>query len=101
MGKFTFKTEEPTGRYRSFYSANHYIKLNKKIVGQIVEKALGKEWKVKLRIYKDSIHDDNNPNCEWIWITLVKSFSSLQDAKQFLNDNFDAIIEKYKLYSDN
>lgn len=99
MAKFTFKTEKPTGTYSSFFPSNHYIKLNKKIVGQIVGRELGQEWKIKLMIYKDSIHNDNNPNCKWMWITLFKSFSSLQESKQFLNDNFDGIIEKYNLYS--
>lgn len=27
--KFTFKTEKPTGRYRSFYPDHHYVKLKK------------------------------------------------------------------------
>lgn len=95
MGKFTFKTEKPTGPYSSFFASSHYIKLNKKLVGLITDK----EWKIRLRIYKDENHTDDNPNCEWKWITLVRVSSSLQEAKQFLNDNFDAITEKYNLYS--
>ncbi len=33
--KFTFKTEKPTGKWKSFSNSNHYIKLNGKEVGTI------------------------------------------------------------------
>lgn len=95
MAKFTFKTEKSKGPYSSFFPCQHYIKLNKKIVGTITDD----EWKIRLKIYKDENNTDDNPNCKWKWITLVRVSSSLQEAKQFLNDNFEAITEKYKLYS--
>lgn len=33
--RFTFKTTQPTGRYKSFYTPYHEIKLNGVVVGSI------------------------------------------------------------------
>ena len=92
--KFTFKTEKPTGAYRSFFPEYHSIKLKKAHVGSIVDK----DWRIMLMVIKDDIGEDGNPNCEWRWITLNKESTSLQDAKDWLNHNFDSITKKYKLY---
>jgi glutamine synthetase adenylyltransferase len=95
--KFTFKTEKPTGRYRAFDSDDHHIKLNKKRVGSIVDG----EWTIRLMVLKSDINEDGNPNCKWKWITLKKKSASLQEAKDWLNENFFAIIEKHRIiYSD-
>jgi hypothetical protein len=91
--KFTFKTEKPTGRYRSFYRKNHDIKIKKKKVGSIVDR----EWKIRLMVLKSDINEDGNPNCEWKWITLKKESASLQEAKDWLNVNFISLNEKYKI----
>jgi len=69
--KFTFKTEKPTGAYRSFFSENHYIKLNKKQVGAIADRT----WKIRLMVFKDDINEDGNANCQWKWISLKKESS--------------------------
>lgn len=81
---FTFKTEQPTGRYRSFYPTMHHIKLNKGIVGSINDK----DFTIKLHIVKDG---------SLKWITLTHKSKSLLDAKQFLKDNFDAISKRFEL----
>lgn len=94
MGKFTFKTEKSTGSYSSFFPDTYHIKLNKKKVGSINDR----DWKIRLMIYKDENNTDDNPNCPWKWITLIRKSNSLQEAKQFLNDNFDEINAHYKLY---
>ena len=91
--KFTFKTEKPTGRYSSFFPRTHYIKLNKKEVGLIVDIT----WDIRLMVYKSDILEDGNPNCDWKWIKLKKESETLQEAKDFLNNNIDAILNKYKL----
>ena len=92
--KFTFKTEKSTGRYRSFYSDYHIIKLQKKQVGTILENP----FRITLSIYKNDILEDGNKNRVWRNINLKKEFSSLQDAKDWLNSNIDAIMSKWKLY---
>ena len=94
--KFTFKTEKATGRYRSIYPDTHNIKLNKFECGLIDDK---KPYKIQLQVIKDDINKDGNPNCDWEWITLKKESESLQEAKNFLNENHEAIQLKYKIYT--
>ena len=93
--KFTFKTEKSTGRYRSFYPDHHYIKLKRKEVGRIDDKI---PHRIRLQVVKDDINEDENSNCEWIWITLKKESDSLQEAKDFLNANIEVITTKYNIY---
>ena len=94
MAKFTFKTENPTGRYKAFNNSSHIIKLNNKEVGSIVDKT----WEVRLMVYKDA--PDSNPNCNWKWITLVKKLGSLEETKTWLNTVADQLISRYKLRTD-
>jgi hypothetical protein len=91
---FTFKTEHPKGRYRSFDFDRHAIKLNKKEVGLIEDRT----FTIRLAILKDNLNEDKNPNCPWKWVSLKKESKSLDEAKKFLKDNYLIIINKYKLY---
>lgn len=93
--KFTFKTEKPTGTYRSFYPSAHYIKLKGKQVGSITDK---EHYKIRLKVVKKDVLEDGDPNCTWKWITLTKESQSLQEAKDFLNENIDSILTKYNLH---
>ena len=92
--KFTFKTEHPTGRYRAFNCCYHYIKLKKKQVGSISDES---PHEIRLMVIKLDIMEDGNPNCTWKWITLKNKFTSLDEAKKFLNINFTSINERWKL----
>lgn len=91
MAKFTFKTEKQTGRYKSFFTPWHYIKLNGKQVGSIEHKS----WRIRLMVYDEKLE---NTNCKWKWITLKKEPTSLQDAKDWLLNSQKTIEEKYKLH---
>ncbi len=91
---FTFKTEKPTGRYRSFFQSSHYIKIKRFEVGCIEPE---EPFKIKFMIIKADIMEDGNKNCCWKWITLKKESKTLEEAKEFLNKNFDAITTKFKL----
>jgi hypothetical protein len=93
--KFTFKISKTTGSYSSFYPTYHYIKLNKKECGNIVE---SEPYSIRLMVYKDDIMEDGNGNCEGKWITLKKEFKTLQESKDFLNENAEEICNKFKLY---
>ena len=93
---FTFKTEKATGSYASFFPHTHYIKLKKRVVGQIDDET---PYKIRLKIKKEDINEDGNPNCDWRWITLKKESQSLDEAKQFLKDNYAFITHRYKLKS--
>lgn len=92
--KFTFTTEHPTGAYRSFYSSSHHIKLKKKKCGLIS----GKTLEISLMVVKTDINEDGNPNCTWKWITLAKNSNTLQEAKDWLNDNIASILAKYQIH---
>lgn len=99
--KFTFRTDTPTGRYRSFDSAFHEIKLKGEIVGQISEKlGFPTIFSVGFKVDKADINEDGNPNVSWKWIYLKKKTTSLQEMKDFLNDNIEKITSQFKLYSD-
>ncbi len=87
--KFTFKCENISGRYSSFYVNNHLIKYNKKEVGYIIDEA---PYIPRFMVKKDGvIYDDYNDNCSWMWIELPKKSETLQDAKDFVQKNIDKI----------
>lgn len=92
--KFTFKTEKPKGKYKSFDEDCHYIKLNGHEVGTIDAKS---PFLIRLQVMKTDTITDNNPNCAWKYITLAKESESLDDAKKFLNDNINTITSKFTI----
>lgn len=92
--KFTFKTTKPTGSHRSFYDSTIDIKYKGEEVGSIGPK---EPFKIKLMVMKTDTLTDSNPDCKWLWVTLKKESTNLDEAKQFLNDNFTAITSKYTL----
>lgn len=99
---FTFKTTNPSGRFGWLDKPHHDIKVNKKVVGSIVEPtrdSINRAFKVKFMIVKKDIMEDRNPNCDWKWMTLKKDFTSVDEAKEFVNKYFNEITEKYPLHS--
>jgi len=44
-----------------------------------------------------TVNGDGNKNCEWRWVRLKKEFNSLDEAKKFLNDNIEEIINRFNL----
>jgi hypothetical protein len=98
--KFTFKTDKPTGRYRSFSEDQVHIKFNKAKVGEIypVGRYFTDGCKIRLMVEKENINEDNNPNCSWKNIFLKKSFSTIEEAKIWLNKIIEYILKKYKLH---
>jgi len=95
--KFTFKTEKPTGKWKSFDNDSHYIKLNGKQVGAIHHAA---PFKISFTVLKteEDKKSDKNPNCPWKRITLKKESTTLQEAKDFANMMFDKITKEFTLY---
>ena len=89
---FTFKTEPSTGRYRSFYPDQHYIKWQKKEVGRIDDIL---PYKIHLAV---KIEVTLEEPAGFKWICLKKEFQSVKEAKEFLNANFDVIIRQFDLY---
>lgn len=92
---FTFKTENPTGRYRSFHDPVHLIKLKKEEVGTI---GAHPPFPISLKVKKAVKSEDGNPNCAWKWVTLARKSESLKDAKNWLNSVFEQVVQKYTLW---
>ena len=93
--KFTFKTDQPTGRYRSFFKPIHRIKLKGADVGTITHEH---PHKIRFMVIKDDIMEDGNPNCVWRWKSLTKKFDSIDEAKLFLKRNTEQILNKINIY---
>lgn len=91
---FTFKTDKPTGRYRSFDCDVHNIKLNSKNVGTISD---SKPHKISLMVMKTDTITDSNKNCDWKWITFKQPFDTIDAAKTFLKQNYTLITSKYQI----
>ena len=92
--KFTFKKEKRDDWDRCSYCT---IKLNKKEVGQIRYNPYGSVEALRFTIVKNKKYDDGNPNCKWMWITLLKMPATLEEAKTWLNLNIDSILKEYDL----
>ena len=96
--KFTFKKDKaPTGLASIGHITTSYIKLNKRKVGYIKEV---EPFKIRLMVIKKDIMEDGNPNCPWKWIALKKESKTLEEAKTFLNEKIDLILEKYNLWEE-
>jgi hypothetical protein len=92
--KFIFKTIKEKGKWSFLHDPYHVIKLKRIKIGSIDHLY---PHTIRLKIIKDEIHNDNNPNCKWMWIALKHKSISLEYAKQFCNDNIKEITNKYKL----
>jgi len=92
--KFTFKRRKCSGFCPVIY---HDIKLNKICVGIIHEEFPSLCKDIMFRVYKNNINENCNPNCKWEWIELEYKATSIQDAKDFLNNNIEVLLKKWDL----
>ena len=100
----SFKTNHPTGKYRSFSHISIDIKLNKQEVGQIVwhwgtwPTVASDGMRVSLRV------KDDKSSCGWKNITLAMIFEGFTDkeqgtaAKKWVTENWEAITKKYAIH---
>lgn len=96
--KFTFKKVKKEGRYRSFDLTNTTkIKLNKKKVGYISSKGVfkDKQWIIHLMVKKERTTEHPAP---FKWMILKKRCKSEEEARNFLNENFEIINKEIDLY---
>jgi hypothetical protein len=102
--KLTFKKHIATGRYRSFESESHEIKLKGKMIGHISEVSgrwtsgddpdVGK-FKVSLAIKKEVTDEDLS---EFKWVYLKKRFDNAKEAREWLNEHIDSIASKHDIH---
>lgn len=95
--KISFKTNKPTGRYKSFYHDHHQIKVNGFVTGEINSNDFKREFEIRLMVIKNDKYDDGNPNCKWMWITLKYKFQSLQECKDFIKANLGGITTNHDI----
>ena len=92
--KFTYKKHIPTGRYRSFETEYHDIKLQKRTVGNIQEDQIS-GYSVSLTIKKEPTTE--NP-ASFKWVRIKTIFNNADEAKKYLADNFEKITKTLDLY---
>lgn len=97
--KFTFKKEPRETGLRAVGHPHRSvtIKLKKKKVGMIHAPYWASEeykWKIMLMV-----EDPEGENRKWHWITLKARFDKEQEARDFLNEHIEEIMEKYDLHS--
>jgi hypothetical protein len=97
--KFTFKKIKHTGKFAWLNEEEHDIKIGKFKVGSISEKS--KHFKdipadQKYSIMLATVNPEQKSG--FSWITIKAKFSNAQEARDFLDKNFEAIITKYELY---
>lgn len=86
--KFTFKANKPEGRYRSFFSTSHVVKVKGKEVGLISEDPKEFKWKIQLMVEEGT---------SFKWVTLKARFDNVPLAKEFLNGKSEQIFKQFKL----
>ena len=91
--KVTFKKYPSKGWDRTQID----IKVGKQKCGAIYEISRN-EWAIRFQVIKDDIMEDGNKNCTWKWITLKYKGKTADEAKQWVQDNFDLIQGRYNLY---
>ena len=95
---FTYKKHIATGRYRSFESERHDIKLKKKVVGHIYENGHFDKWqgfKVHLAVKKEPTKEQPAP---FKWVVVKQIFVSADEAKAWLAQNYERVIKELDLH---
>lgn len=95
---FTFKKNIPTGKYKSFETESHEIKIKRKLVGHINQPSHfsnEEDFYVMFSIKKEAT---KNSPASFKWITLKRRFKTADEAKTFLNKNFERLTKQFDLY---
>lgn len=93
--KFTFKKDNPVGRYRSFELDHTEIKLKKKVVGHIQESRGNHTYSVSFAIKKEITKKEPAP---FKWVRLKARFKTEAEARVFVKKHEEQIQERYDLY---
>lgn len=97
--KFTYKRHTSTGRYKSFDHERHDIKLKKKVVGHIKEASHFSNldgFGIMLATKKSPTTEEP---ANFKWVFLKRRFKTAQEAKVFLDENFQELTAQHDLYS--
>jgi len=75
------------------------IKLNKQKFGWISPptwRTDDNKWGIYFSIKKSE--PDSNPNCDWKNVSIKTRFDTEEDARQWMVNNIERILEKYQLH---
>ena len=98
--KFTFK-KQPRETGLAAVGNPHPdtdIKHNKMLVGTISAphwQSPDNLWRIRFMVAEEG---GDNPNCDWKWIQLKKKFDSEPEAREFLKERAEQILEHYDLH---
>lgn len=59
-----------------------------------------KSFQIGLRVIKEDINSDGNPNCKWRWAHLKPVFLNMPEARDWLNQNSDLIFKSFTLVTE-
>jgi len=94
---FTFKNDKEKGRAGFGAEERVILKIKRMEVGTIS----GHGWFSKdnyFRIRLQVVNNDHNNAVKWSWITLNPKKESMAEAKEWVNENYDKIRQKYDIY---
>lgn len=77
------------------------IKINGRKCGYISHpnwSSENRDIKIRFSVIKKDILEDGNSNCSWKWVKLTYVPKDDEDAREYLKNNVDKIVEKLNLY---
>lgn len=98
-----FKVNRPTGKWAWTSNPTYNVIINKVDVGTITflsnfDKTNRLPIGINLRVFKKDILEDGNTNCVWRTISLKPRFNTVDEAKLFLKEKLDPIVNQFLLY---
>lgn len=90
--KFTFKLNKDL-----WHSDQIDVKLKRILVGTMRDEV---PVKVRFKIRKVDLNEDGNPNCPWMWKTMVRKFNTVNEAKEYLRVNTDRLVSELNIYTE-
>jgi hypothetical protein len=74
------------------------IKVGKKVIGLISSPnwQTDNKWHVRFTVMKTE--PDDNPNCNWKWVSLKQTFDSESEARMFIVNNSDKLEKTFAFH---
>jgi hypothetical protein len=98
--KLSFRKDpRPTGLFAVGHpQPGTTIKIDGKEVGYIAPPTWQTRdiWTIRFMV-KDELQE--NPNCDWKWVTFKTEFATEPEAREFIRQNLNRILDRYILHS--
>lgn len=97
------KKSQPTGRARIYVIHPQIdIKINKCMIGHIDPpniQTFCDSFKIRLSVKKRAGQPNDNPYCDWKWMTVTTEFKTEQEAKQWIKYSILTITDSFISHS--